>query len=118
MSMSVDERAKRHHEVDIFVAIDIPYTRSPAALEHDGSGSVHGSAARRRVHAFDQRLLGADKPFRGSSPALRWFHRELNFLARASQASPIHNQRGSSHKRGCVTGKVERGLGDLLGSAD
>ena len=62
MRMPLDQRAERHHEVDVFVAVDIPHMRALPALEKYRPGRVHGSAARRRVDAFDQRLLGALEP--------------------------------------------------------
>ena len=48
MRMPVDERAKRHHEIDVLVSVEIPDVRSAAALEHDRSRRVNGDTARWR----------------------------------------------------------------------
>src|SRR5579864_5532059 len=57
MRVALDQRAERHHEVDVLVTVDIPDVRAASALKDDGAGRVDGSAARRRVDAFDERLL-------------------------------------------------------------
>src|SRR5580700_8214630 len=69
MSMSMDQRAKRHHEINIFIAVNIPYARSLAAFQQDGSRGVHRGPVRGRIHALDQRLVCTFKPFCRSSPA-------------------------------------------------
>ena len=60
----MNERAERHHEVDVFVAVNVPYVRAVAAFQQDRAGCVDGGPARRRVHALDQRLLCAFETFR------------------------------------------------------
>ena len=63
MRMPLNQRAERHHEIDVLVAVEVPDMRSAATLQHHRPRRVHGRAARRRVHAFDQRLLRALIPF-------------------------------------------------------
>ena len=48
------------------VAIDVPDVRTAAAFEDHGTGRVDSGAARGRVHAFDQGLLGAGEVFAGA----------------------------------------------------
>jgi hypothetical protein len=62
VSVSLNEGSERHREVNIFIAVRIPNVRSQAAFQHDRAGIVHSGATRGRVHAFDQRFLGAFKP--------------------------------------------------------
>ena len=38
MSVSLDERAERHHEVDVFVAVGVPDVRALAALQKYRAG--------------------------------------------------------------------------------
>ena len=59
MSVTVDQRAKGHHEVDVYVAISVPHVGTLASLQHNGAIGVNCCSTRGRVHAFDQGLLGA-----------------------------------------------------------
>jgi len=40
--MAMDKRAKRHHEIHVFVAVGVPDARTLAALEKDWTSSVYG----------------------------------------------------------------------------
>ena len=66
MSVAMNERAERHHEIDVLVTVDIPHLGAAAAFEDHGTGRVDSGAARGRVHAFDQGLLGAGEVFAGA----------------------------------------------------
>ena len=46
VSVPLDEGAERHHEVDILIAIRIPYLRAPATFQHDRASGIHGRTAR------------------------------------------------------------------------
>ena len=43
VSVPLNEGAERHHEVDVFIAVRIPYVRSLAAFQHDRAGGIHGA---------------------------------------------------------------------------
>ena len=38
MSVSLDQRAERHHEIDVFVAVGVPHARALAAFEKHRAG--------------------------------------------------------------------------------
>src|SRR6185369_7036007 len=58
MSVALDRRAKGHHEIYVFVGIQIPDVGAAAFLQYDWPVLVDCRASRRGVHAFNQRLLG------------------------------------------------------------
>ena len=63
--VALDGCAERHHEVDIFVAIEIPDVGTAAFLEDYRAIFEDGFATRRGVNSFDQGLLSAVEPFAG-----------------------------------------------------
>ena len=46
MRMPLDERAERHHEIDVFVSVEIPHVRPAAAFQYDRPRRIHGRATR------------------------------------------------------------------------
>ena len=54
MSVTLDESAERHHEVDVLVAVGVPHVRAMPAFENDRAILVDGRATRRRVNALYQ----------------------------------------------------------------
>ena len=61
--MPLNKRAKRHHEIDILVAVGVPYMRAVPAFQKNRAGRIDRSPPRRRVHPFDQGLLGSLEQF-------------------------------------------------------
>ena len=45
MRMSLDQRAERHHEIYIFIVIDVPYARAMAPFQDNWAGRIHGCAS-------------------------------------------------------------------------
>jgi len=56
---ALNEGAERHHEVDILIAIRIPYVRPLAAFQHDRAGVYTVAPREGEFTALDQRLLCA-----------------------------------------------------------
>ena len=69
--VALDGRAEGHHEVDVFVAVEIPDVGAVPFFDDDRALAIDGGAARGRVHAFDQRLLGEGEPLAGFGAVCR-----------------------------------------------
>ena len=54
VGVALDGRAEGHHEVDVFVAVEVPDVGAAAFFDYDWTVFVDCLAARWGVHAFDQ----------------------------------------------------------------
>src|SRR5215470_8724695 len=59
MRMPMNQRAERHHEIHVFVAVHAPHMGGGAAVEYHRAGFEDGAASRRGILTLDQRPPGA-----------------------------------------------------------